>query len=137
MLSMIRLCSLVIVVAVALGLTAAPARAHTPFVYRDSLAPRDSWGRLYQSPELVPTDAAPRYSVRFHYYFKGAGTLQRDPAYVGAAQQALRRLGYYCGEIDGFYSAEVSDAVARLQKNHGFKVTGTLNVAVRRALYLP
>jgi hypothetical protein len=133
---MIRLCALLLVLAFASG-AAAQTSPRVPFFYRDGLAPRDEWGRLYQSPNLTPTDAEPRYSVRFHYYFKGSRTLQRDPAYVGAVQNALRRLGYYCGETDGIYSAEVSDAVARLQKNYGLLVTGTLNVAVRRKLYLP
>jgi len=132
----IRLCALLLVFAFApeLGAETSP---RVPFFYRDGLAPRDEWGRLYQSPFLTPTDAAPRYSVRFHYYLKGSRTLQRDPAYVGAVQNALRRLGYYCGNTDGIYSAEVSDAVARLQKNYGLQITGTLNVAVRRKLFLP
>ena len=124
-------------VAIGCGFAVHAASARTPFVYKDGLAPRDEWGKLYRSPVVTPTDAEPRYSVRFHYYFKGSRTLQRDPAYVGAVQDALRRLGYYCGETDGVFSGEVSDAIARLQKNYGFKVTGTLNVAVRRALYLP
>jgi hypothetical protein len=118
-------------------LIVATAAAQTPFIYKDGLAPRDEWGRLHQMPQLDRTDSDHRYSVRFHYYFKGASTLQRDPAYVGALQRDLRRLGYYCGEIDGVFTPEVSDAIARLQKNYGYKVTGTINVAVRRALRLP
>ncbi|MEP6809902.1 MAG: peptidoglycan-binding domain-containing protein [Chthoniobacterales bacterium] len=108
-----------------------------PFIYNDGLSPRDSWGKLHQSPVVLPTDLEPRYSVRFHYYFKGAATLQKDPAYVAAVQTGLTRLGYYCGPTDGIYGAETSDAVARLQKNYALRVTGNLNVAVRRALYLP
>ncbi|MEP6822292.1 MAG: peptidoglycan-binding domain-containing protein [Chthoniobacterales bacterium] len=108
-----------------------------PFIYKDGLAPRDEWGKLHQSAILIPTDFEPRYSVRFHYYLKGAQTLQNDPAYVAAAQAALRRLGYYCGEVDGVFGAETSDAITRLQKNYTLRVTGNLNVAVRRALFLP
>lgn len=116
---------------------AVSASAGPLFIYRDGLAPRDEWGKLHQSPVLNPTDTEPRYSLRFHYYFKGASTLQSDPAYVGALQENLRRLGYYCGETDGVFSPDVSDAIARLQKNYGLRVTGTVNVAVRRALHLP
>ena len=112
------------------------ARA-TPFIYKDALAPRDGWGKLHQSPDVLPTDFEPRYSVRFHYYFKGSRTLKNDPAYVAAVQTALRRLGYYCGETDGVFSAEVSDAIARLQKNYRLRVNGNLDVGVRRALHLP
>ena len=35
-----------------------------------------------------------------------------DPAYVGALQRDLKRLGYYCGRIDGVFSDEVSFAIA-------------------------
>lgn len=119
-----------------LGL-ATSASAGVPFVYKDGLAPRDHWGKLHQSPQVLPTDLEPRYSVRFHYYFKGARTLQNDPAYVAAVQTALQRLGYSCGEIDGVFGTETADAIMRLQKNYGFKLTGTINVAVRRALFLP
>lgn len=118
-------------------LAASPVSAGPLFVYGDGLAPRDEWGKLHVSPVVDGTDFEPRYAVRFHYYFKGPKTLQADPAYVAAVQTSLRRLGYYCGETDGVYTSEVSEAIARLQKNHGLKVNGSLNVAVRRVLHLP
>jgi len=71
------------------------------------------------------------------YYFESGETLIADPAYVGALQSALRRRGYYCGAIDGVFSSEVMAAIARMQKNYTLPVTGTLTVAVRRALHLP
>ena len=60
-----------------------------------------------------------------------------DPAYVGSLQTALRRLGYYCGPVDGVFSPEVSYAIARLQKNYSMRVTGNLDTPVRRALHMP
>ena len=61
-----------------------------------------------------------------------------QPAYVGALQRDLKRLGYYCGPIDGVFSDEVSDAIARLQKNYSMRVTGDAEpIQVRRALHLP
>lgn len=108
-----------------------------PFVYKDGLAPRDDWGKLHQSPVVIPTDFEPRYAVRFHYYFKGARTLQSDPAYVAAVQTALQRLGYYCGGIDGVFGPETSEAITRLQKSYSMRVTGNLSVGVRRTLHLP
>jgi len=60
-----------------------------------------------------------------------------QPSYVGALQRGLRRLGYYCGPIDGIFSAEVSNAIAHMQKNYSMRVTGTLTDGVRRALHLP
>jgi peptidoglycan hydrolase-like protein with peptidoglycan-binding domain len=71
------------------------------------------------------------------YYFKGRNELILDPAYVGALQTALRRLGYYCGPVDGVFTPEVSYAIARLQKNYSMRVTGTLTTPVRRALFMP
>jgi len=78
----------------------------------DSLAPRDEHGLLHQ--ELLV-----------------------QPAYVGALQRDLRRLGYYCGPIDGIFSDDVGDAIARLQKNYSMRVSGTLTDPLRRALHLP
>ena len=132
-----KLCLVAVLMVLVCHLASASEMSSTPFVYRDGLAPRDQWGRLHQSPSVLPTDFDHRYSVRFHYYFKGSRTLKNDPAYIAAVQTALRRRGYYCGETDGIFSLEVSDAIARLQKNHRLKVNGNLDVGVRRALRLP
>jgi hypothetical protein len=103
----------------------------------DSLAPRDYYDPLHQGQTLNQTDLAPRHHCRFPYYFKAPEQLMVEPAYVGAVQRDLHRLGYYCGPIDGVFSAEVSDCIARLQKNYSMRVTGTLTIPVRRALHLP
>ena len=103
----------------------------------DPLAQRDEYGLLHQSTVIHPTDLAPRYSWRPLYYLEGRDDLARKPAYIGAVQVALKRLGYYCGPIDGIFSDEVSTAVAHLQKNYSMRVTGTLTMPVRRALHLP
>ena len=103
----------------------------------DPLAQRDEWGTTHQTPHVNATDFAPRYSWRWMYYFKGRNELVLDPAYVGSLQTALRRLGYYCGPVDGVFTSEVSYAIARLQKNYSMRVTGTLTTPVRRALHMP
>jgi len=103
----------------------------------DSLAPRDEYDLLHQMPTVRQTDYAFRYSRRWVYYFKTNEQLMADPAYVAALQRDLKRLGYYCGRIDGVFSDEVSFAIARLQKNYSMRVTGELNEPVRRALHLP
>jgi hypothetical protein len=103
----------------------------------DSLAPRDGHGLLHQMPTVRAIDFARRYNSRWVYYFKANEQLMVQPAYVGALQRDLRRLGYYCGPIDGVFSNEVSDAIARLQKNDSLRVNGTLSNPVRRALHLP
>jgi hypothetical protein len=117
--------------------TAAPAMDDPIFHSTDALAARDEWGTLHQSPALNPTDFAPRYHWRPLYYLESGRDLTVQPAYVGALQAALVRLGYYCGPIDGIFSPEVADAIARLQKNYSMRVTGRLSVPVRRALFLP
>ena len=123
----------------ALLFASVPAHAQTPLFHStDPLAPRDEWGVLHQSKDLNPTDYEPRrYLSRLTYNTMGRRTLVNDRAYVGALQVALQRHGYYCGPIDGIYTVDVTDSIARLQKNHSMRVTGTLTVPVRRALHLP
>ncbi len=103
----------------------------------DSLAPRDDLGLLHQVPAPNAIDFERRYHWRPLYWLEGKKDLIKQPAYIGAVQRDLRRLGYYCGPIDGVFSDEVSDAIARLQKNYSMRVTGTLTIPVRRALFLP
>ena len=103
----------------------------------DPLAQRDEWGLVHQGKVVNATDFAPRYRWPFCYYFKAPEQLIVQPAYVGSMQTALRRLGYYCGPIDGIFTPEVGDAIAHLQKNYSMRVTGTLTDPVRRALHLP
>jgi hypothetical protein len=122
---------------IALSVACARASDAPLFHSTDPLAPRDEWGVLHQSPVLYPTDFSYRHCHRIFYYFKSGRELLTDPAYVGALQVCLRNRGYYCGPIDGVMSEEVSDAIARLQKNYTQRVTGRLTVPVRRALHLP
>ncbi len=129
----------VILIALATGLSGILVQASDdPFFHStDPLAQRDEYGLLHQMPAPNATDFAPRYHWRPLYYFESDWKLIGQPAYVGALQRDLRRLGYYCGPIDGVFSGEVSDAIARLQKNYSMRVTGTLTIPVRRALFLP
>lgn len=103
----------------------------------DPLAQRDEYGLVHQGRNVNATDFAPRYHWRWIYYFKAREQLVLDPGYVGSMQAALRRLGYYCGPVDGVFTPQVADAIARLQKNYSMHVTGTLTDAVRRALHMP
>src|SRR2546427_5650322 len=92
--------------------------SHDIFRPTDSLAQRDEFGLVHQGPHVNATDFAPRYHWRWVYYFKAPEQLILDSAYVGSMQTALRRLGYYCGPVDGVVTPVVSDAIARLQKNY-------------------
>jgi len=108
------------------------------FHHTDTLAARDDWGLLHQSRTTVyETDFASRYHPRAAYYGMSGRELITQPAYVGALQRDLARLGYYCGPIDGVFSDEVGEAIASLQKNYSMRVTGTLTIPVRRVLHLP
>ena len=111
--------------------------SHAVFRPTDALAQRDEYGLVHQGPHVNATDFALRYHWRLVYYFMTPEQLILDPAYVGSMQTALRRLGYYCGPVDGVFTSEVADAIARLQKNYSMRVTGTLNDPVRRALHMP
>lgn len=121
----------------ALNIAAAQELDELWFRPSDTLAARDEYGFLHQGKVVYATDFAPRYRWRPLYYLESGRDLINHPAYTGALQTALRRLGYYCGPTDGIFSDEVSDAIARLQKNYSMRVTGTLTVSVRRALFLP
>ena len=103
----------------------------------DPLAQRDEWGLLHQGKRVNATDFAPRYTWRWCYYFKASEQLILQPAYVGSMQTALRRLGYYCGPINGVFTPDVSDAIAQFQKNSSMPVTGTFTESVRYGLHLP
>ena len=132
----------VILIVLAIGLRTAVAQVgelfENPFFHSsDSLAARDDLGLLHQSRTVNDTDYARRYRWRPLYWMEGKRDLIAQPAYMGALQRDLKRLGYYCGPIDGVYSVEVSEAIARLQKNYSMRVTGTLTIPVRRALHLP
>jgi hypothetical protein len=125
-----------------LGATIAEADDFNVFDYgvfrsTDPLAQRDESGLTHQGKVVNATDFAPRYRWRWCYYFKAPEQLIVQPAYVGSMQTALRRRGYYCGPIDGIFTPQVADAIARLQKNYSMRVTGTLTDPVRRALFMP
>ena len=133
-----------IALALILSLSATMAQAdeydifsHDIFRPTDPLAQRDEYALLHQGKAVNATDFAPRYRWRWCYYFKAPEQLVVDPVYVGSMQTALRRLGYYCGPVDGIFTPQVADAIARLQKNYSMRVTGTLTVPVRRALHMP
>lgn len=124
--------------AVSLGLVASAAAEDDPIFHSSNpLAPRTEWGRLHQMPNVDATDYFPRSGSRLYYYFKSGPELMRDPAYVASLQVVLRQRGYYCGPIDGNPSDLVSEAIAKVQKNHVQRVTGTLTVPVRRVLNMP
>jgi hypothetical protein len=122
-----------------LGFASAKAQDLEELWFRssDTLAQRDEYGLLHSSKTIYPPDLSPRYHWRPLYYLEGQNDLARMPAYVGAVQVALKRLGYYCGPIDGVFTDDVSIALAHMQKNHSMRVTGTITIPVRRALHLP
>jgi hypothetical protein len=126
-------------IALVISLLAVSASASDDPLFHSTnpLAPRDEWGRLHQMPNVDATDYSHRSGSRLYYYFKSRQELLRDPAYVASLQTVLRNRGYYCGPIDGVMSDNVSEAIAKMQKNYVQRVTGTLTVPVRRALNLP
>ena len=128
---------LLIVSLIALSVAGARASDDPFFHETDPLAPRDWWGVFHQSKTVYQVDYAHRDWNRIYYYFKSGRELLADPAYVAALQVSLRNQGYYCGPIDGVMSENVTEAIARCQKNNTQRVTGTLTVPVRRVLHLP
>src|SRR3954464_15349485 len=81
----------------------------------DTLAQRDEYGLLHSSKQVKPTDMESRYHCRPFCYLGGGRDLVREPGYVGSLQESLRRLGYYCGPIDGVFTDEVAASIAHMQ----------------------
>jgi hypothetical protein len=131
-----------LILALCLGATIAQADEYDVVdfdIFRsvDTLSQRDEFGLIHQGKHVNATDFAPRYKWRWVYYFNAPEQLVLQPAYVGSMQTALRRMGYYCGPVDGVFTPQVADAIAHLQKNYSMRVTGTLTEPVRRALHMP
>ena len=104
----------------------------------DPLAQRDDWGLLHQGKRVNATDFAPRYKWRWCYYFKAPEQLISQPAYVGSMQTALRRLGYYCGPVDGVFTPASEPRPSRgCKRTIPCASPGTLTDPVRRALHMP
>ena len=96
----------------------------------DPLAQRDEWGTTHQTPHVNATDFAPRYAWRWEYYFKARQQLLLDPGYVGSLQTALRRLGYYCGPVDGVFTLSSELAYDAASKSVVLKSPSVDNVSV-------
>lgn len=138
----------IILILLFIGLRTASAQFWETFIYdppyapffhhSDVLAPRDEVDMLHQSRTTVyEPEMAHRLHWRLSYYVQSGHELIADPAYVGALQRDLKRLGYYCGPINGVFSDDVAAAIATLQKNYSQRITGTLTIPVRRVLHLP
>src|SRR5581483_5669853 len=86
------------------------------------------------------TSLAIRYSyMRLHLIFAVgmgvalAGSISADDN-VRAVQTKLRDGGFYSGEIDGAYSAQLAEALTRYQKGNGLPVTRQLDVETSTVL---
>ena len=93
----------------------------------DTLAQRDEYGLLHSSTVIYPTDLEPRYHWRPLYYLEGEHDVARMPAYVGALQVALTRLGYYRGPIDGIMGPGTSYAIRAYERDHGLRMDGVIS----------
>jgi len=77
--------------------------------------------------------------MRLHYIFAVtigvalAGSILADEN-VRAVQTKLRDSGFYSGEIDGAYSAQLAEALTRYQKGNGLPVTGQLDLETSNVL---
>jgi peptidoglycan hydrolase-like protein with peptidoglycan-binding domain len=54
-----------------------------------------------------------------------------------AVQQALARLGYYRGPVDGRIGPQTLFAISQYQRDHGMSVTNSIVPALLQALGLP
>jgi peptidoglycan hydrolase-like protein with peptidoglycan-binding domain len=58
---------------------------------------------------------------------EGGALITISPSGVRQVQQALNRLGYYAGHVDGVWDRASADAMVHFQEAHGLEPTGNLN----------
>ena len=72
------------------------------------------------------------------YYGGSYGTLSRSNYYNSAVvplQRRLRELGYYTGNIDGYFGSQTQRAVRNFQSINGLTVTGVADSYTQQVLY--
>ena len=57
----------------------------------------------------------------------GGALIAISPSGVREVQQALNRLGYFAGPVNGEWDRETADAMLHFQEAHGLEPTGNLN----------
>ena len=57
----------------------------------------------------------------------GGALIAVSPSGVREVQQALNRLGYFAGPVNGAWDKETADAMVHFQEAHGLEPTGNLN----------
>jgi hypothetical protein len=68
------------------------------------------------------------------YTFTESLTIGSQDAQVTALQERLTALGFYSGDITGYYGSQTEAAVVKYQNAHGFSATGSVGPATRAAL---
>src|SRR5439155_4868214 len=77
-------------------------------------------------------------TMRFVFFAFAAGLVLAGSVYadenVRGVQEKLRDSGFYSGEIDGAYSADLSAALTRYQVRKGLPISGQLDAETSEAL---
>lgn len=118
---------------------------YSPYFYGSSSYPRTHISAGYSSGYCAPSTAigfslfsSPRYSYRpptyypSNYYRSTATSYSADLAVD--VQRALRRSGYYYGDIDGDIGPESRAAIREFQRDRGLPATGRIDSSLLRAL---
>ena len=85
-------------------------------------------------PQTGTLDKATEKALRSELAAKGGAAAQEETASTAAVQQTLKLAGYWNGPVDGVWTDELTDALEKLQKDLGVKVTGTVDAATIAAL---
>ena len=85
-------------------------------------------------PQTGTLDKATEKALRSELAAKGGAAAQEETASTAAVQQTLKLAGYWDGPVDGVWTDELTDALEKLQKDLGVKVTGTVDAATVAAL---
>ena len=92
--------------------------------------------KVAQTKLGVPADGiwGPETSQAYQKYVEEQSGKKKPDAFVMQMQADLAALGYYTGEVDGFYGPDTEAAVKAFQKDNGLPVTGEFDEVTVNAI---
>jgi len=104
-------------------------------------SPYDYYGPGYYDPNAYDDSDNEYYDQKDRdqkdYDQKDSSSDANAGSTVATVQEELAKHGYYHGAIDGVLGPETRRAIARYQRSHGLRVTGSLTPGTLQALEMP
>jgi Putative peptidoglycan binding domain. len=109
----------------------------TAFFVQPILAQRDEWGARSSGPPCDCHRLRATLQVAMVLLLHGQRAVNFATGLRGFDADSVAPAGLLLRAVDGVFTPQVAEAIARLQKNYSMRVTGTLTDSVRRALHMP